>query len=63
MKISDKRKERIFEQILAHLYQESPKSLYTSHIAQELARDEEFIKRLLIELKQKKLIKDVLMKG
>lgn len=56
MKISSAKKEKISEQILAFLYAESPKSIFTSHIAKELARDEEFIKKLLLELKQKNLV-------
>lgn len=59
MKISDIKKEKIFEQILAFLYSVNPQSIFTSHIAQELARDEEFIKKLLIDLKTKNLIIEV----
>lgn len=59
MRISEKKKEKIFEQILSVLFSASPKSLFTSHIANELARDEEFIKKLLLELKLKKLIKEI----
>ena len=56
MKISKEKKDRISEQILAHLYSHSPKALFTAHIASELARDEEFIKTLLLDLKAKKLV-------
>jgi hypothetical protein len=56
MKISEEKKEKISEQILALLYSVSPKLLFTSYIAKELARDEEFIKRLLLELKKKNLV-------
>lgn len=59
MRISNKKKEKISEQILATLFQSSPKSIFTSHIAQEIARDEEFVKKLLLELKAKKLIIEV----
>ena len=59
MKISNKKKEKISEQILALLYSTSPKNLFTSQIAEEIARDEEFIKKLLIELKEKKLIIEI----
>lgn len=59
MKISDKKKEKISEQILAFLYSISPKAVFTYHIAQETARDEEFIKNLLLELKEKKLVVEV----
>ncbi len=59
MKISDSKKEKISEQILAVLYSFNPKPLFTFQIAQEIARDEEFIKKLLIELKDKKLVVEV----
>jgi len=56
MKISKQKREKIYEQILAYLYSISPKPIFTSHIAEEIARDEEFTKKLLIELKNKKLV-------
>lgn len=59
MKISKQKKEKISEQILALLFQESPKLLFTSQIAKETARDEEFIKKLLIDLKKKDLVIEV----
>lgn len=59
MKISNIKKDKIFEQILAQLYNFSPRPIYTSHIAREIARDEEFIKKLLIELKRKGLIIEI----
>ena len=59
MKISKEKKEKISEQILALLYQVSPKPMYTAHIAKEMARDEEFTKDLLIALKKKKLVTEV----
>lgn len=59
MKISDKKREKIFEHILYYLFTENPKPIFTSHISAEIARDEEFIKKLLIELKKKKLVVEV----
>ena len=59
MKISEGKKEKISEQILALLYSVSPKLLFTSHIGQEIARDEEFVKRLLLELKKKNLVVEI----
>ena len=59
MKISEKKREKISEQILAFLYSVSPRLLFTSQIAQETARDEEFIKKLLIELDKKNLIIEI----
>ena len=38
----------ISEQILAYLYSINPRAVFTVQTAQELARDEEFVKQLLI---------------
>jgi predicted transcriptional regulator with HTH domain len=59
MKISNKKKEKISEQIMALLYSLAPKAIYTSHIAQEIARDEEFVKVLLLDLTKKGLIVEI----
>ena len=59
MKISHQKREKISEQILAHLYSINPKPAFTAHVARELARDEEFIKNLLLELKKKKLVTEI----
>ena len=59
MKISDKKREKISEQILAYLYSVNPKPIFTLHIAQEIARDEEFVKKLLIELKKKNFVIEI----
>jgi len=59
MKLSQKKIEKISEQILALLFSKSPSLLFTSQIAQELARDEEFVKSLLLELKSKNLVKQI----
>ena len=56
MKISEEKRKKISEQVLAHLYEHSPQSLFTSQIAKELARDEEFIKTLLYDLEKKRLV-------
>ena len=58
MRISEKKKEKIIEQILALLYS-SPKPMFTAQIAAEIARDEEFVKGLLINMKKKGFVKDV----
>jgi len=57
--ISDKKKERIAEQILSYLYFIFPKQIFTSDIAKELARDEEFMKDLLNDLEKKQLVKKI----
>jgi len=59
MRISEQKKEKIYEQILAFLYSVSPKPLFTLNIAQEIARDEEFVKSLLINLKKRDLIIEI----
>ena len=55
MRISDQKKEKIVEQILHFLYQSFPKNPFTAEIAREIARDEEFVKKLLLELKEKNI--------
>jgi len=55
-KISDNKKEKISEQILYYLYSIFPKQIFTSEIAKELARDEEFIKSMLKDLEKKDLV-------
>jgi hypothetical protein len=59
MKISIQKRERISEQILAFLYSVSPQAVFTSHVAKEIARDEEFTKSLLLDLKLKKLVIEI----
>ena len=55
--ISKVKKEKISEQILFCLFSIFPKQIFTSDIAKELARDEEFIKKVLSDLEKKGLIK------
>ncbi len=59
MRISKEKKDKISEQILFHLFIKSPKAEFTSYIAKEIARDEEFVKKLLIELKKKNLVVEI----
>jgi hypothetical protein len=59
MYISKEKKEKISEQILAYLYLTNPKPLFTFHIAKEIARDEEFVKKLLKEMKKKELVIEI----
>ena len=56
MKLSQIKRDKIAEQILSFLYHNNPKLFFTSQIAVETARDEEFIKSLLFELKSKGLV-------
>ena len=59
MRISKEKREKIYEQILAFLFSISPKPLFTLNIAKEIARDEEFVKFLLLELKKKDLVIEI----
>tara|TARA_Y100000034_G_scaffold106823_1_gene135816 strand:+ start:52 stop:321 length:270 start_codon:yes stop_codon:yes gene_type:complete len=59
MNISKEKREKISEQILADLYSLAPEAKFTAHIARELARDEEFIKKLLLEMKGKNLVVEI----
>jgi predicted transcriptional regulator with HTH domain len=52
MRISLIKKNKIFEQIIFFLYSKSPESVFTSHIAREMARDEEYIKDEVYSKKQ-----------
>ncbi|MFH1503376.1 MAG: hypothetical protein ABIE36_01845 [Candidatus Diapherotrites archaeon] len=59
MHISKEKQEKISEQILAYLYSVNPKPLFTFYIAREIARDEEFVKKLLFDLKKKNLVIEI----
>ncbi len=59
MIISKEKKDKIAEQILAFLYQKNPLAQFTSYIAKEVARDEEFVKEILEGLKEKGLIVEI----
>ncbi len=56
MKISEVKKKKISEQILSFLFHNYPNSYYTAGIAQEIVRDEEFTKLLLLPLHSQGLI-------
>ncbi|MEK6884276.1 MAG: hypothetical protein AABY22_31890 [Nanoarchaeota archaeon] len=56
VRISKEKIDTIKSNILAQLYHSFPKQLFTSEISKLEARDEEFIKNLLFELKEKKLV-------
>ena len=55
-RISKEKREKIMADILATIYQHTPKPLFTVNIARFLARDEEFIKKLLLELLNRKFV-------
>jgi len=56
MKLSQEKRDKIAEQILSFLYHSYPQSKFTAEISRELARDEEFIKLLMFDLKNKNLV-------
>lgn len=56
MKLSKQKRDKISEQILSHIFYSFPKQLFTAEIAREIARDEEFVKNILIELKDRGLV-------
>jgi len=56
MKLSQQKRDKISEQVLSHLYHQFPDSRFTAEIARELARDEEFIKKIMLDLQDKKLV-------
>lgn len=56
MKISQTKKNRIIEQILSFLYHSFPNQPFTAEIAREIARDEEYIKNILFDLRAKGLV-------
>lgn len=58
-KISQKKKDKISEQILHYLFNISPVAVHTNNIAEEIARDEEFTKDILTELKSKGLVAEI----
>ena len=58
-RISPEKAKKIKEEVLAVLYEQNPKALFTKDIAVMIIRDEEFTKRLLLELKRDGLVMEV----
>lgn len=58
-RISKEKKDKISEQVLHYLFTISPEARFTAEIAQEIARDEEFIKATLLELEKKKFVAQI----
>ena len=56
MRLSKEKRDRIAEQVLSFLYHSFPNAQFTASISKEMARDEEFIKNLMFELKDKNLV-------
>lgn len=60
MRISQEKKDKITEQILSYLYSIFPAYPFTAEIAKEIARDEEFVKKLMLELEKKELVSSIM---
>ena len=58
-KLSEDKLKKIKEQILVELYHQGLKPLFTSELASLIVRDEEFVKRLLKELKKDGLVVEI----
>jgi len=58
-RISAQKSAKIKEEVLAVLFEQNPKALFTKDVALAIIRDEEFTKRLLLELKKDGLVKEV----
>ncbi|MBS3150579.1 hypothetical protein J4425_02125 [Candidatus Woesearchaeota archaeon] len=56
-KISEKKKDKIKGEILGVLYEHFPKMIFTNKIADEIARNNEFVLKLLNEMEELKWIK------
>jgi len=56
-KISEKKKDKIKGEILRVLYENFPSLLFTNKIAEEIARDNEFVLKLLNEMEDLKWVK------
>ena len=56
MKISLIKRDKIKEQIISVLFNHSPLALFTADVASEIARDEEFVKIILQEMKEQGFI-------
>lgn len=55
-KLSKEKQQKIQEQILYFLFSSFPKQVFTVEIAREIARDEEFVKSLLINMEKQELL-------
>lgn len=55
-RVSSTKREKISEHIISYLFSIAPDARHTADIAKEMARDEEFIKTLLLDLEKRKLI-------
>lgn len=59
-KLSQDKINKIKEEIISLLYNNSLKPMFTNEVANHLIRDEEFTKRILLELKKESIVKEVI---
>jgi len=53
MRLSKEKRDKIKEQILSYLFHIYPAAKFCAEISREIARDEEFVKAIMFELKEK----------
>jgi len=58
-RISEEKIKKIKESIISLLFSKFPYAMSTARIARELVRDEEFIKKILLELEKEKIVKRI----
>ena len=59
VKLSTNTIKKIKEQILSELYHSSPKAPYTNQLANLIIRDDEFTKKLLMEMEKENLVEQI----
>ena len=60
-KISKEKQGKIMSDIVDVLYDNSPQAIFTADISKSIGRDEEFVKKLLQDMREKGLIVSVVM--
>ena len=58
-KLSKDKKEQIMSHITSILYEHFPEPLFTAQISRLQARDEEFVKALMLELEKRGIVKAI----
>lgn len=58
-KISQKKVEKIKEEILSVLFEANMRGMFTKQISDEIARNDEFVLKLLLDMEQQNLVKQM----
>jgi len=58
-KISEKKIKKVKEEILSVLFDSGMRGMFTNQISEEIARNDEFILRLLKEMEKQKIVKQM----